>query len=327
MEKEKTLVSLVFSSLIIVGLLSSGCVSGINEDHSSNNNLSGKIFISGAFALYPMMITWSEEFQKEHPDVQFEISAGGAGKGMTDALSDMVDIGMVSRDIYPEEVDKGAVWVSVAQDAVVGTMNADNPQVENILKRGITPRDLTNIYIEKTIASWNELTGEGQNEYKIHIFTRSDACGAAATWANYFGYHQEDLSGVGVFGDPGLAEAVREDNLAIGYNNINYAYDASTKKPVDGLVIIPLDLNENGVIDPDENFYETRDELIGAIADGRYPSPPSRYLNLVTKDNFTGLTREFVTWILTEGQQYTDANGYIRLTEDKRSTELAKIES
>ena len=59
--------------------------------------LQGTITASGAFALYPLMVKWGEEYQKLHPDVQFDISAGGAGKGMTDALGGQVDIGMVSR--------------------------------------------------------------------------------------------------------------------------------------------------------------------------------------------------------------------------------------
>jgi len=80
------------------------------------------ITVSGAFALYPLMIQWSEEYQIANPNVQFEISAGGAGKGMTDALSDLVDLGMVSRTIYDEEINKGAVYVAVAKDAVVITL-------------------------------------------------------------------------------------------------------------------------------------------------------------------------------------------------------------
>ena len=63
----------------------------------SQGKLEGRLSFSGAFALYPMAVKWSEEFKKVHPDVKIDISAGGAGKGMTDVLNNMVDIGMVSR--------------------------------------------------------------------------------------------------------------------------------------------------------------------------------------------------------------------------------------
>ena len=56
-----------------------------------------------------MMTTWVEEFQKDYPGIKFDISAGGAGKGMTDALSGAVDIGMVSRAVKEEEEEKRCV--------------------------------------------------------------------------------------------------------------------------------------------------------------------------------------------------------------------------
>ena len=46
----------------------------------------GQISISGAFALYPMVIRWADEYKKINPGVRFDISAGGAGKGISDAL-------------------------------------------------------------------------------------------------------------------------------------------------------------------------------------------------------------------------------------------------
>jgi phosphate transport system substrate-binding protein len=57
---------------------------------------SGQISISGAFALYPMVVKWADEYKKINPGVRFDISAGGAGKGLSDALNGMVEI----RGIY-----------------------------------------------------------------------------------------------------------------------------------------------------------------------------------------------------------------------------------
>lgn len=149
----------------------------------------------------------------------------------------------------------------------------------------------------------------------VNVYTRSDACGAAQTWAVYLGdYHQEDLLGTAVYGDPGLAEAVIVDALGIGYNNLNYAYDMSSGRPVSGLAIIPLDTNADGRIDSSEAFYDDKKSLTAAIADGRFPSPPARDLNLVTFTEFKGLTRQFIQWILTDGQVYVDEVGYIALS-------------
>jgi phosphate transport system substrate-binding protein len=315
----------IFFILMIIAVSTAGCTTSPAASQDSPVSVSQKITISGAFALYPMMVKWAEEYQKIHKDVRIEVSAGGAGKGMTDALTGMVDLGMVSRDISPEEIGKGAVYVAVTKDAVVVTGNADNPVIADLQKKGINRSVLKKIFVNESVSGWGTVVHKPQITDRINVYTRSDACGAADVWAKYLGYKQEDLKGTGVYGDPGLADAVKSDRLGIGYNNIGFAYDAATGRPLEGLAIIPLDLNDNGLIDTEEDFYATRDTITSAIDTGKYPSPPARELNLVTKGNFSGPSREFVQWILTDGQQYVEGSGYIPLTDEKIQAELDKI--
>jgi len=289
--------------------------------------LSGQISISGAFALYPMTVKWAEEFRKINPDVRIDISAGGAGKGIADALSGMVEIGMVSREIYPEEIKKGAFPVAVTKDAVVAVVSELNPVLNDILARGMKKDAGSNIWITGRYASWSQAFNT-KSSSPIHVYTRSDACGAAEMWAKYFGRKQEDLLGVGVFGDPGLAQAVKKDPLGIGFNNIGYAYDAQTKKQVKGLRVVPIDLNNNGRVDDDENFYNSMNDLIAAIASGKYPSPPARELYFVCKGNPKNnkVLTEFIKWVLSDGQKFVHEAGYIALPNEKILSETKKLE-
>jgi phosphate transport system substrate-binding protein len=287
---------------------------------------SSKITVSGAWALYPMMIKWAEEYQKVNPDVRVEVSAGGAGKGMTDALSGLVDIGMVSRDIFPEEIKQGAFWVSVVKDAVVPTVNENNPVLQDILARGVNRTTFVNTFIYGNVTTWGQVVGKPEINSEIHTYVRSDSCGAAETWAKYLGTKQESLNGTGVYGDPGLADAVKNDPLGIGFNNINYAYDANSGIPIEGLAIIPIDFNENDLVDKNEDLYNTRGEIIGAIAAGDYPSPPARELNLVGKGEFAGEVKDFIKWILTDGQEYALDTGYVPLSEERIVEELGKMD-
>jgi len=288
--------------------------------------LSGKVTISGAWALYPMVVKWTEEFKKANPGVVIDVSAGGAGKGMADALSQAVDLGMISREINPVEVSKGAWWVSVVKDAVVPTINSENPVVDAVLKRGVTSNEFTEIFVTGKMLRWDLLVSGSSGEIQIRPYTRSDACGAAETWGKYLGGNQQDLKGVGVYGDPGLAEAVRKDKLGTGYNNINFVYDAKTKLPVQGLRIIPIDINGNGKVDKEEDFYANVDEIVKAIADGRYPSPPARALHLVSFGYpKSKAVVEFLKWVLTDGQKYVPEAGYINLPREQLAEELNKL--
>jgi phosphate transport system substrate-binding protein len=288
--------------------------------------LKGHITISGAFALYPMAVKWAEEFKKINPGVKIDISAGGAGKGMTDAIAKVVDIGMVSREVYPEEIKKGAYGIAVTKDAVVITISAANPKLNDVLARGLKRDIAYNIWITGAIKTWGQAIGIKSN-IPVRVYTRSDACGAAESLAKYFGKKQEDLLGVGVFGDPGLALAVRKDPQSIGFNNIGYAYDAKTKLPNPGIKVLPLDLNNNGKVDADENFYNNMDQIIDAISAGKYPSPPARDLYFVTSGKPTDkVLIEFIKWTLTDGQKYVRDAGFIKLPDTKLKAELKKIQ-
>lgn len=291
---------------------------------SRQSELEGTIRVSGAWALYPMMVKWTEEYQKIQAKVKIEVSAGGAGKGMADALAGLVDIGMVSRDVYPEEIEKGAYFVTVTKDAVVATVNKDNPVLNDLLRKGVTRDTFYNIYIAGNVTTWGQVVGKPNVTDVIQVYTRSDAAGAPETWAKYLGKRQEDLLGIGVYGDPGLLEAVGKDRLGIGFNNIGYAYDMKSKLQVQR--VVPIDINENGQIDPEEGFYSTKDEIVEAIGRGMYPSPPARDLHVVTKSKFAGVTKEFVKWILTDGQEYVEEAGYVPLPRDVIDEQLKKLE-
>jgi phosphate transport system substrate-binding protein len=299
-------------ALLAAGFALAAC--GPANDGPSSG-ASGTVAISGAFALYPMVVRWTEEYNVEHPAVQFDVQAGGAGKGMSDVLAGAVDIAMVSREVRPEEADQGAVPIGVAKDAVLATVNGDNPALADLLAVGLTPDTGAAIWLSGEPITWGEIAGT-ENADEVHVYTRADAAGAAEMWALYIGgAAQEDLKGIAMQGDPGLAEAVRQDALGIGFNNLNFAYDPATGSPIEGLSVVPLDLNGDGAITPDEDFYATQDEVAAAIADGRYPSPPARVLYLVTKGEPSGPAADFIRWVLTDGQAFVTETGYVQLSD------------
>jgi phosphate transport system substrate-binding protein len=307
---------------LIAVFLALGVVIGCNGSTSFSEE---RITLSGAWALYPMAVKWAEEYSKINPGVKIDVSAGGAGKGMADCLAGIVDIGMVSRDVTEEETGKGAYALAVTKDAVVATVNAGNPAIKNITEKGLTKEAFAGIFIDGNIATWGEALGTGDKN-GIDVYTRSDSCGAGESWAKYLGKKQEDIAGLGVYGDPGVAQAVKSDALGIGYNNINYAYDNATKKPLSGIQIVPIDINGNRVIDPDESFYGDRDALTAAIAGGKYPSPPARELFFVTKGRPANKAAlDFVKWVLADGQKYVEENGYVKLTKTRIDSELSEL--
>lgn len=322
------------SALLVLAVSLSACGTATSEttavpqsdaDITSEEQLSGTISVSGAFALYPMMTVWAEEFSKVHPDVYFDVQGGGAGKGMTDTIAGAVDIGMISRSIKEEETAQGIFWVSVTKDAVFPIINSENPVAAQILEKGISQEIFNKIYITEEIKTWGEVVGDPTITEEIHVFTRSDAAGAAEQWAKFTGgAAQEDLKGIGVNGEPSILDTVIKDPMGIGYGNLNSIFDLSSGNLVPGIIIPPIDIDNNGKADEIE-IYTVKEDAFGAVANGTYPSPPARFENLATLGKPEGLTLEFIKWILTDGQQYLESAGYVPLTAEQQAESLEKL--
>lgn len=320
----RTLSGLMLLAVVLAVVLAA--CGGAPGDGAAAAEATETISVSGAFALLPMVSLWADEYQKLNPNVRFDIQGGGAGKGMTDVLSGAVDVAMLSRSVREEETAQGAVLVPVVIDAVVGTVNAGNPNLDAILAKGLTPELVNGIWIAKRVTTYDEWLGNGSGD-AITVYTRSDAAGAAEMWARFGGGKaQEELQGIAVNADPGVAEAVRQDKLGVGYNNIGFAYDITTGEPVAGLRVIPIDLNANGAIDADEDFYATKADLVDAISRRAFPFPPARELYLVTKGEASPAIRAFYRWILTDGQQFVPAAGYVPLTPEQLDAALAALD-
>ena len=325
----------LLSSVLILIFLFTMCILGCGKKsgawtsvHSLPKTIrkqTGTIKVSGAWVLYPIMARWADEFVKIFTNVRVTVLACGEDEAVADVLTGKVDIGMISREIKQEEIKQGGFYVPVVKDAVFPVINSANPVLaKGLAEKGIKKQTFTNIFINGKSLTWGEIAGVPLKD-RVQAYTRSDSCGMAEIWAQYLGgKKQEDLKGVGVYGDLGVVEAVKKDPLGIGYNSLDYAFDAKTGLPVRGIQVISIDVNENGKVDPEEDI-KTKANAIKAVLAGVYPSPPARDLYLMTKENFKGVVKYFVYFILMDGQKYVDEVGYIKLKDGAIKEALYKI--
>lgn len=290
-------IALLFFALLLL-------LSGGRAAHGAE--LKGSITISGAWAIYPTAVAWADAFRAKHPGVRIDISAGGAGKGAADAIAGLADIGMVSREPDPAELKKGVTPVYILHDAVFPIVSERNPSLDGLLKKGIDKEKWQGFYITGLLSTWDEAAGTKTGK-KVHVYTRSDSCGAASSWAKYVANKkQEDLKGVGVYGDPGLVEAVKRDPLGVGYSNFSFVFTREGAV-VTGIRLVPIDSNANGKADSDEVFND-RASAIKAIEAGRYPATRKNYFFIKGKPQ--GPVKEFIKFALSyEGARIVDEVG------------------
>lgn len=282
------------------------------------------ITLSGAWAIYPTAVAWAEAYQKKNKSVKIDVSAGGAGKGVADTIAGLVDIGMVSREPDPSEIQKGIFPVYILHDAVFPIISEKNPAINDLLKKGVKRSQLIDIYINKNINMWDAIVGS-EIKQSIHVYTRSDACGAASSWAKFLNNKkQEDLNGIGIYGDPGIIDTVSKDPLGIGYSNFSYVF-SKNGSVLNGIKLLPIDSNENGTVDPEE-IYNERNEAIKAIESGNYPATRKNYL--FVKGKPTGLVKDFISFVLSEEgtKIVNDVGTSLPLKGDEREKILKTLE-
>lgn len=109
-----------------------------------------KIVVTGASTVAPLMTEIAKRFEAAHPGVRVDVQSGGSGRGVSDARDGTAQVGMVSRDLKPDESDLTPTLI--ARDGVAIVVHRDNPI------SGVSEEQVRNIYLGKH-RRWSELGG------------------------------------------------------------------------------------------------------------------------------------------------------------------------
>ena len=148
------------------------------------------------------------------------------------------------------------------------------------------------------------------------IYTRLQKAGAPIAFTKFFGFEQKDIGGKAIAGsDEHLLKAILRDSTGVSYLPLTLIYDHTTGKPVNGLTVLPVDLNGNGRISDDERFYGDLASVIERIENAgpkELKNLPVEFLHLsVDNKNATPEALEFLKWINQNGQEILHSFGYL----------------
>ncbi len=288
-------------------------------------NISGSINISGAYALYPLVKKWSDDFMKLHPAVKIVVSEGGPGQGFDDLRSKKSQLAMISRPLTDEEQTEGIWILPVAKEGVASIVNQRNPFIKRILERGITPEKLIRLFTGNQSMSWGELIDSTVKE-KAVVYTREDESGAAAVWAGFLWKKSTDLKGIKVTGDDEMIKSIQGNPLAIGYCNFSYAFTPGTGDRIKDIQVIPIDLDFDRKIDRKELPFSNINKAHRGLWLGYYPKNLTRELTFgsIGKPSDPAIL-EFLNYTLTAGQSMVSSSGFCELNDVYIKNALEKL--
>lgn len=280
----------------------------------SQNAADKKIIITGSRFTYPLLEQWIAAFKEVHPEIEFKIIPRGGPN------VDSANLVFNAHKLRSEEIKPGYYAVNIARYALLPFANAKNPQTEQWQKKGIKEKDLKKVFFKKydPFSTQEEAENEkpkNKNAYHSVVYTRAQKACAPIAFASHYGFEQDDIVGKPIGGDDKhLITAIERDTNGVSYNNLNLLYDGKTKLVKNNLAIIPIDLNENGKLDKDENFYGNLDQVIARLESSKIPQIPLEYINVLystqTIENNANVAL-FLEWIFTNGQKYNHQLGFL----------------
>ncbi len=280
-------------------LLAQAC--GRSKDHPEGTSASEEaqtIENKGSDTLVNLALAWAETYMQAHQDVRISVTGGGSGTGIAAMINGTVDIANASREMKPEEIASAErrgispVEFVVARDAIAIVVNPANPVSK------LTLQQISEIYTGE-ITNWRELGGEDR---PIVLLSRESNSGT-------YVYFLENVVRMGnqkssllfspetllMPSSEGISAEVRLNVNAIGYDGLGYV------TPDQKVVAVARDGRGPYVL-----------PSIATVNDGSYPI--SRPLYMYTAGKPLGQKRDFMDWLLHDGQVLVAKLGFVPIS-------------
>lgn len=278
--KRKGGLFLLIPFLLIFMLALDGCRPG-GEPGVPSLREARRIKIAGSRTCLPLFQILAEAYKTKHPDVDIVFLPGAHSlAGIQGVHNGTLDIGLVSRELTPEETKLGLKYYVVSLD---GLAVFTNPSVKI---KNLTTDRVKAIYAGE-ITNWSEVGGPDQ---KIIVLDRAEDESAKIILRQYvLGNMPTTPNATLMFFESDMVRALETTPYAIGYLSLGYAISRSL-----ALNVVSLDGNAPTA----KNIYNGTYRVV-------------RPLGIVVKREPAGLAKAFLDFVFSKnGQRVMEKNGY-----------------
>jgi len=249
-----------------------------------------QIRVAGSTTVLPIVAEAAKHYRKLHPGLRLTVSGGGSGVGVSSIDKGLVEIGMASRNLTPEEKQRlhdRVKRVALARDAVAVAVS------KAVYEGGVTSLTLSQvaaIYRGK-ILNWKALGGP---DARILVIDKEYSRGTRHVFARaVLGDERARAPGATIIAGSNneMQAAIAGSDQAIGMLSNAWLNDAVRAVAVGeaGATVLPT---------------------LEHVADGRYPI--QRELNILVPQNSDAAVDGFFDFLLSdEGQQIVQQLGYL----------------
>jgi phosphate transport system substrate-binding protein len=314
---------------------------------------------AGATFPYPIYSKWFDEYKKKNPTVEINYQSIGSGGGIRQVTEGTVDFGASDGPMSDEQLkafqDKhgfGVLHFPTVLGADVPTYNI--PGVTAALN--FTPEALAGIFLGK-ITKWNDPAIASVNKgvnlpgSDIVVVHRSEGSGTTYIWTDYLSKVSEEWKnkvgkgasvnwpvGLGGKGNEGVTGQIKNAPNSIGYVELIYA--VSNNIPYGNVknssgAFVKADLASVSAAAA-AAAKTMPDDFRVSITNppGKTAYPIASFTWLLIPEKFSDSAKrdaikEFVSWMLKDGQNYVEQLSYAKLPKEvvaKEEKALAKVQ-
>ena len=306
---------------------------------------------AGATFPYPIYSKWFDVYHTQHPNIQINYQSQGSGAGIRQLLAGTVDFGASDSPMSDDQLSQakfkilhfptvlGAVVPTYSLAGVTGELN-------------FTQKALAGIYLG-TITKWNDPeiakanSGVNLPNADIVVVHRSEGSGTTFIWTDFLSKVSEDWKnkvgnggsvnwpvGLGGKGNEGVTGLVKQTPNSIGYieliyavqNNVPYGkvQNASAKFVKADLAGVTA-AAAGAVREIPDDF---RVSIVNAPGPTAYPVSSFTWLLIPAQIHDPAkrdAIKDFLKWMLNDGQGYNEGLSYARLPKPIIAKELKAI--
>jgi phosphate transport system substrate-binding protein len=306
---------------------------------------------AGATFPYPMYSKWFDEYRKIHSNIQINYQSIGSGGGIRQLLDKTVDFGASDGPMNDDQLKQASIPIlhfPTVMGADVPSYNLPGVNAE----LNFTPEALSGIFLGK-ITKWNDPTIASANSgvklpaEDIVVVHRSDGSGTTYIWTDYLSKISPEWQqkvgkatsvnwpvGLGGKGNEGVAGLVQQTPHSLGYIELIYAIQnkiAYGRVKNSSGAFVKADLASVSAAAAAASKFMPDDFRVSITnPEGKAAYPIASFTWLLIPAKFTDtakrdVVKDFLKWMMTDGQQYCEALSYAKLPKEVVAKEMKTI--
>ncbi len=298
--------------ILMLSTMPSSYAQVVTQPENQHTDKQKIVVVTGARFSYKLIQHWIDEFNKQFPDIQVIIeSRGSSDPARFDILAEVYE--------QDEALRKDRLYSYVARYAILPVATSTSEFARTYATRGINDNLLKQIFFHNIFADKDE---DEKVRAPSTTYTRYQKAGAPKVFARYYGFEQKDIIGKAIAGsDEHLVRALLRDSTGLTYLPLPIVYDEETGKHVEGLTVIPVDIDGNGKVKDEEVLaFSSAGGLLERLENGGKTkvNVPIEYLHLsVAKSNVSAEALAFLKWVAEHGQSSLHRFGFLKSASDK----------